>query len=57
MLGTSMIVQAARKGKQKYGWKGFVAAGALAFLGQRAVKKRLKRRGAKGQNPDQMQKA
>jgi len=52
-----MIVQAARKGKQKYGWKGFVAAGALAFLGQRAVKKRLKRRGAKGQNPDQMQKA
>ncbi|NHN40106.1 hypothetical protein G9C85_00435 [Halorubellus sp. JP-L1] len=46
MLGTSLVVQAAKKGKQKYGWKGLIAAGALAFFGQRAVKKRLKRRSA-----------
>jgi len=42
MLGTSLILKAAKKGKQKFGWKGFVAAGALAFFGQRALKKRLK---------------
>jgi hypothetical protein len=42
MFGTSLVVKAAKKGKRKFGWKGFVAAGALAFFGQRAVKKRLK---------------
>jgi hypothetical protein len=42
MLGTSLILKAAKKRKQKFGWKGFVAAGALAFFGQRALKKRLK---------------
>ena len=46
MLGTSLVVKAAKKGKQKFGRKGFVAAGTLAFLGQRAVKKRLKAHGS-----------
>lgn len=44
MLGTTLIVKAAKKGKQKFGWKGFVVAGGLAFLAQRALKKRLKAR-------------
>jgi hypothetical protein len=44
MFGSNLVVKAAKKGKQKYGWKGLVAAGALAFVGRRFAKKKLKRR-------------
>ncbi len=44
MFGSKLVRKAAKKGKDKYGWKGLVAAGVLAFVGKRVVKKKLKRK-------------
>ncbi|MFC6955071.1 hypothetical protein [Halorubellus litoreus] len=44
MFGSKLVRKAAKKGKDKYGWKGLVAAGVLAFVGKRFAKKKLKRK-------------
>lgn len=44
MFGSKLVLKAAKKGKAKYGWKGFVAAGLLALLGKRYAKKKLGKR-------------
>lgn len=44
MLGPNLVVKAAKKGKQKYGWKGLVVAGLLALLGKRYAKQKLGKR-------------
>jgi len=40
------MLKGAKKVKAKYGWKGLIVAGALAFFGRRYAKKKLGKRAA-----------